>query len=238
MNQRTMTAATRLLSGMPSRRDVLGALAAAGLGWGLSGPGGAAAREPRRGKKRKRGLCRPNGSPCARPGKRCKKRHCLRAPFTIEATWTQQADQEVYLFVPPRDGATGPGPHVYSFCNPGNSRCEEAYPFACVNVDSTTGPEITTIHRLLPGNYEFWVELFGGTPAGEVTVVLRDNGGRVARRWANPANPSPTKQAGWHVFDVDGRDGRVTPIDALIEPKIGLPDDAYTPHTLVCPYNA
>ena len=51
---------------------------------------------------------------------------------------------------------------------------------------------------------------------------------RVVRQWANPA-----RQMSWHVFDVDGRDGHVTAIDALINEA--LPGGAHDLNTHVCP---
>ena len=65
--------------------------------------------------------------------------------------------------------------------------------------------------------------------------MLKDSGGRVVRRWTNPANLPPT-QVGWHVFDIDGDDGRVTSIDERIDQA--LEDGAHDPNTNACPFNA
>ncbi|MGH2615126.1 MAG: hypothetical protein ACRDJC_07800 [Thermomicrobiales bacterium] len=162
-------------------------------------------------------------------------------PVHLEASWTQTADHESYLFVPPRNATTGPAPHIFALCNPGNSRCAAAYPFACVNADITIGAEVTTIHQLLPGTYEYWVELDSepNNPDGEVTVALKDKTGRVMRRWTRRADPTGISGLGWHVFDVDGRSGRVTGIDAVrTDAPLDLPTGAHDPTTSVCPFNA
>jgi hypothetical protein len=129
---------------------------------------------------------------------------------------------------------------IYAICNPETSRCAEAYPFACVDDDAIIGAEVTTIHRLLPGMYEYWIELESrpSNPDGEVTVTLKDKRGRVERRWTRRPDPTVVAGQGWHVFDIDGRSGRVTAIDeAPADPRIDLPDDAHDPNTNVCPVN-
>jgi hypothetical protein len=157
----------------------------------------------------------------------------MNAPFTIEAIWTEStADHDTVLFVPQENEATGPFPFIHHGCNPDDG-CAATYPFACVSRDAQgPGNEITTVHELLPGTYEYWIELYTTTPASELTIVLKDSGGRVMRRWQNPANPV-NKQVGWHVFDVDGRHGRVTAIDELIDEA--LERGAHDPNTNVCP---
>jgi hypothetical protein len=203
--------------------------------------GDGAVAKHRRKRKKQRGLCRPDGSACRKPGTSCSKSYCLRAPFTIEASWTQSsaiADTDTFLFVPPQNQTTGPAPFILPDCFPNTTRCEEAYPFACINTDiATTGTEITTIHQLLPGRYEYWLELGNPTAADEVTVVLKDAAGRVVQQWMSPANPL-TQKVGWHVFDVDGRQGRVTSIDERLRDDATttyLPYGAHDPFTNVCP---
>lgn len=221
---------TRSVSGVPSRRHVLRGLAGAGFVVGrvrLSDR--AEAKQRKRKPKRRTGLCQKDGSPCHTPGKRCKQRYCLHAPFTIEANWPEQAGHAIVLFVPPEHATTGPAPYIHDGCKPDEYDCEGTYPFACVDGDDqTAGPKVTTINRRLPGSYEYWIELGATTVAGEATVSLKDSTGRVVRQWANPAG-----QISWHVFDVDGRDGRVTAIDALIDEA--LPVGAHDPSTHVCP---
>jgi hypothetical protein len=240
---------TRSLRDVASRRVVVRALTGAGLGlWSARLTTAAPKRQAMRKRKSgatpkstgnakpkpKKGLCKRDGSKCRIPGQGCKKRFCLDAPFTIEAKWTQTADHDTYLFVPAENETTGPSPYIYFPCRADNSDCEEAYPFACVSGDVTvSGAEITTIHQVLPGTYEYWIELAPTTLAGELTIVLKDDGGRVVRKWTNPANPSQMVQFGWHVFDVDGATGRVTSIDNLAD--AALPNGAHDPATDVCP---
>jgi hypothetical protein len=236
VDQKHFDILTHSVSGFPSRRHLLRGLAAAGLGLGVARlPDLAAAKNRRKRKpKSRKGLCQKNGSACSKPGKNCKQQYCLRAPFTIEARWTEssRSDHDAFLFVPPEDATTGPAPHIYWSCTPTTSTCEEAYPFACLNQDAYgPGDEITTIHQLLPGTYEYWVRLYQETPVGEVTIVLKDGNGRIVREWANPANPS-TGDVYWHVFDFDGATGRVSAFDDRTPQPVPLPT------TDVCPYNA
>jgi hypothetical protein len=235
MDQHRLPPLTRSLTSIPSRRDVLHALAAAGLALGVARfPGSAEAKKKR---KRKQALCRKDGSPCRKAGKTCKKGYCLSAPFTIEAKWTesQTADHDTFLFVPPENATTGPTPYVTVGCNPTESNCEtDVYPFVCVSQDARgPGDEVTTVRRLLDGTYEYWIGLDHLTLAGELTIVLRDSNGHVVRGWTNPANPSTQSGVSWHVFDIDGDDGRVTSIDEPIDG--GPPQQVNEPSTEVCP---
>ena len=240
MDQHRFDTLARSLSGLPSRRHLLRGLAGAGVGLGAARlPAVTAAKGKRKDRdtgngkpKRRNGLCKKDGSPCRRPGKDCQKRFCLDAPFTVEASWTAGDAPYTYLFVPPRDGTTGPSPYIDYSCTQENYACEEAYPFACVKEPGTDGTaETTTIYELVPGSYEYWIELFDN-PAAGVTVTLRNRNGRVVRRWTSLTKTS-TAQQGWHVFDFDG-DGRVTSIDALATPE-PLPEAAHDPQTEVCP---
>jgi hypothetical protein len=227
VDQHRFDTVARSLSCFRSRRTVLGGLAGAGLGWGVARLPGPA--EAKRKRKRRQGLCQKNGARCTKPGKRCKKRYCLNAPFTIEANWPEQAGHAIVLFVPPENATTGPAPYIHDGCKPDEYDCEGTYPFACVDGDDdVAGPKVTMIHRRLPGTYEYWIELGATSLAGEATVALKDGTGRVVRQWANPA-----RQMSWHVFDVDGRDGHVTAIDALIDEA--LPGGAHDLNTHVCP---
>lgn len=164
--------------------------------------------------------------------KQCKSAFCLRSPFTIEATWTSDRDQDAYLFVPAENAATGPGPYLNFACNSGNSSCAAKYPFACIDEDQAgPGDGVTTVHRLLPGTYEYWIFLASETAAGEVTVVLRDKGGRVVKEFSNPANLTDRQQS-WHVVDINGAQGTARPVDALLDKT--LPTAARDPFTFVC----
>jgi hypothetical protein len=228
MDQQQFPVVSRRLTRLPSRRDVLRGLARAGLALGVARWPEVAEAKKRK-PKRRTGLCRKNGSACAKPGKTCQQRYCLNAPFTIEANWPEQAGNAIVLFMPPENATTGPAPYIHDGCKPDEFDCEGTYPFACVDGDDdTAGPKVTMIHRRLPGTYEYWIELGDSAAAGEATVALKDSDGRVVRRWANTAT-----QGSWHVFDVDGRDGRVTATDESI--PAALPGGAHDPNTHVCP---
>jgi hypothetical protein len=230
-------ALTRALSGMPSRRHLLRGLAAAGLGLGVGQSGDDAAvgkkRNHKNKKRRKKNrpptgpLCTGRGEPCTDPGPDCRESFCLRAPFTIAATWQSQANHDTWLIVPPKDETTGPSPQIDYDCNQTNSPCAAQYPFACVsNDDQGPGNEITTIYQRLPGRYEYWISS-DPAPAGELTITLTDRDGRMVRTWSNPAITSAFIND-WHVFDLDGATGRVTSVDAP-------PGTFPVPHTNVCP---
>lgn len=232
MNDTRFDVLVRDVAGV-SRRALLGGLAA-GLATSTEPRlGGEIEARKRRKKKRRKPqtstgpLCTVLGEACTDPGSNCQERFCLQAPFTIAATWQSQINHDTWLFVPPQDGTTGPSPQIDYDCNQTRTRCEQAYPFACVNRDASgPGDEVTTIYDLLPGAYEYWIYL-GIVPAGDLTVTLTDRGGRVVRSWTSPAVAS-SLEGFWHVFDVDGTTGRVRSVDAP-------PARFRTPVTNVCP---
>jgi hypothetical protein len=211
-----------------SRRALLaGGLALTATRFGV--PLTDARKKKRKQKKRKR-----RGGGGQTPGNICETELCLSAPFTIEAFGAQPVDDVTYLFVPPQDAMTGPAPYIEYVCSRAEYPCEQEYPFACIDgVLTGVGSEVTTIHSLLPGRYEYWIEVPSGTPAGGLTVVLSGSDGRDVRQWTNPAPTSPGRY-GWHVFDIDGANGRVIDVDVAIDGN-NLPDDAHDPHTAVCP---
>jgi hypothetical protein len=91
---------------------------------------------------------------------------------------------------------------------------------------------VTTVHQRLGGLFEYWIELDSTTPAGEVTVTLRNSGGNVLATWSSPANSSVSDR-GWHVFDVAGGTGVVSPVDQF-GPLGNLVDNVHKPNTRVC----
>ncbi len=227
---------TQALTATLSRRGVGRALAGLPFGGPLALRGLAGAERvdaKKKTAKKCRGCCLANGNPCKKKGRTCKTGNCLNAPFTIVANWTVTADHDTYLFVPPENDTTGPSPHINYSCNEGNSTCEGEYPFACVDGDvQSSGDEETTIYTLLKGTYEYWIDLYQVTLAGELTIILLGQNGRIVRQWQNPANPT-ADQKGWHVFDINGNTGSVNSIDDLIGDT--MPAGAHNPNTYVCP---
>jgi hypothetical protein len=225
---------TRLATAVGTRRGLLTAATLAGLAGAFrsqSGPDAAGAAR----KRRCNNCCRRNGSACKRRSPTCKRRFCLRAPVTIEAIWTKpDTDHESYLFVPNEEGASLASPYIHDNCNPDNSDCEEdLYPFACVSQDADGPPgEITTIRTLLPGTYEFWMEVYTDSPPDDLRVRLRDRTGRVVRAWTGPETGS-FDELNWHVFDFDGSTGRVTSVNQSLSESF-LPLAAHDPATFVC----
>lgn len=224
------------LAAATGRRALLGGTMAMGAA-ALTGavmPENAEAKNKK--KKKCKGCCTENGSSCKKKSKKCKKKNCLKATFTIEANWTNEdTDHDTYFFVPNEAGNDDPSPFIYYSCTPEDSLCEtDIYPFICVSQDATgPGNEVTTVRKLLNGTYEYWIELYDGSPAGDLTIVLKRNDGKKVRSWSSPANPGPD-QVGWHVFDIDGAKGTIKSVNQKITDD--LPDGAHDPNTDVCPY--
>ncbi|MGH2616837.1 MAG: hypothetical protein ACRDJC_16500 [Thermomicrobiales bacterium] len=231
MDDNRFDALTRAVTASGSRRALFGALTAgAGL---LRGAAGAAGKKKQKRKKGKN-LCRADGSQCKKENKRCKAKFCLKTPFTIEARWTNEnTDQDTVLFVPNEAGSLDPSPFIDQRCNSDDTNDGTLYPFAFVSGDAQgPGDEITTIRQLLPGAYEFWIELFVMSPAADLTVLLRNANGTVLRGWTSPANPDPSVQRGWHVFNIDGAKHSITSVDQLHDDH---PLNENVPVTNACP---
>jgi hypothetical protein len=180
-------------------------------------------------------LCRKNGSKCRKKSKKCQAKFCLKAPFTIEARWSNaNSDHDTILFVPKKEGSNPPSPYIWSGCTPAVTDCEnEVYPFACVSKDALgPGDEITTVRRLLAGRYEYWIELWPEALRGELEVILRNGNGRTIRSWSSPENPDNQKQLGWHVFDIDGASRSITSVDTFVSAEFPWNHD---PSSGVCP---
>lgn len=219
-------------SHLSSRRAILSGLAALGFGFRAAWRPDSAAGKTRGKKKRRKSQggaprCTREGEACRKQSATCRASNCLRAPFTIEASWQSQTNHDTWFFVPPQDAGTGPGPQIDYDCNQTNSPCQTQYPFACVHDDARgPGPEITTVYELLPGTYAYWLVL-EAAPAAELTVVLKNRDGHKVRTWTSPVSAS-RENGSWHVFDVDGKTGRVTSVDA---PPGAFPSQV----TNVCP---
>jgi hypothetical protein len=201
----------------------------------LAAGDGEAKRKKRRKPKpkpKKGDFCTPAGAPCRTQGRRCAAKFCLKAPFTIEARWTEEADYDTFLFVPPQDATTGPAPYIDYTCDARND-CDTQYPFACSSGDEQeSGSEIITVHQLLEGTYEYWMELYYDEAPGRLTIVLRDGNKRIVREWKSPVS-SDLAQESWHVFDIDGATGTIATVDSVVNDT--LPYAAHDPFTDVCP---
>lgn len=177
-----------------------------------------------------RNCCRANGNPCPRKNAACKPALCSR--FTVTASWDSDENHDSYLFVPNDEGESLPAPFIDKSCN---GCVRDLYPFACVNQDAEgPGDEVTSIFKLLSDDYEYWLELGRGAPAGDVVVTLRDRG-KLVLTSTSPANPSGEAGVGsWHVFDLDGSTGRFTEIDEVVADN--LPRAKTSQNTFVfCP---
>jgi len=143
------------------------------------------------------------------------------------------------VFVPKKSADSPASPYIDERCNPASSSCQDdVYPFICVSKDAkTAGDEITTVRQLLNGRYEYWIELMTESPAGDVTVTLKNTSGAAVRSWSSPANTNLDGgiELGWHVFDLDGATGNVTSVDETTDIDDYLPNSGHDPNDNVCP---
>ena len=225
---------TRAWIATGSRRAVFGVLAAVA---GLLRNAEAAIGKKKRSKKGKRSkiLCRSDGRLCKKESERCKRKFCLKTPFTIEAQWLSPSqDHDAFLFVPNEPGNNEPFPFIAYSCLAGDTNNGALYPFAFMSGDAQgPGDEVATVQRLLEGKYEYWTRVHGPAASGDLTVRLRNANGKVIDTWTSPPNPSSTnEQVGWHVFDINGATHSIKVVDeAGIDPF----DDVHPENTDVCP---
>lgn len=135
--------------------------------------------------------------------------------FTL--TWGEDPwDLDSHLFTPviPGDYDTV-AYHVY-YASPGNA---QAAPFADLDVDDVTsyGPEHITIWNEFPGTYSYAVYHYSGT--GTIVTsnarvgVLRPDG--TLQSFSVPTDASAASNYWWHVCNVDGETGVITPVDTI-----------------------
>lgn len=230
MDAHRFDALTRASVASGSRRAVVVALAAV---TGLLGNAGVAVGKKKGG--RNQILCRPDGRPCKKQSDRCKRKFCLKTPFTIEARWSSSSqDHDAILFVPNEPGNTDPFPYIDYGCLASDTNNGTLYPFAFMSGDVQAGPgaEIATVRRLLAGKYEFWGRIHGPAASGDLTVRLRNANGKVIGAWDSPPNPSGSVLLDWHVFDINGVTHSVTVSGKVVN---GLFDTVRPDTTYVCP---
>jgi hypothetical protein len=218
-----------------SRRASLTTLGAAGIAAiaGFRNAGGKKKKSRKHHGQSTKALCLSNGSHCKKPSKKCAAKNCLDTPFTIEARWSNPGtDHDTFLFVPQDLGSDLPAPFIDYSCHSDTGTAQH-YPFASISQDATgPGDEVTTVAFLLDGTYEYWIELSDLSPAGDLTVTLRNANGRVLRTWNSPENLTADDR-GWHVFNIQGHTKSITAIDDLINDT--LPGGAHDPYADVCP---
>ncbi|MEO0100062.1 MAG: PKD domain-containing protein [candidate division WOR-3 bacterium] len=136
-------------------------------------------------------------------------------PFTIALTWGEDPrDLDAHMWTPNIGGREY---HVY-FANKG--RLSNA-PYCSLDVDDVTsyGPEHITISQVFPGTYTYAVHHYGGdstitTSRAKVEIYQMGN---LIQTFNAPRVPSGYNWW-WHVFDLDGSSGVITPrnvIDSL-----------------------
>lgn len=131
----------------------------------------------------------------------------------IVLSWNADpSDLDSHLWIP-----QGSSYYEVYFSNKGD--CDAA-PYACLDVDDTTGygPETTTVSRLLTGVYSYAVHWYGGTGSWATsggTVRVYDASGLIATYTApsNANEPGAGGMVWWYVFDLDG--GSLVPKNTL-----------------------
>lgn len=154
----------------------------------------------------------------------------LAGQARIVLTWgATPGDLDAHLIGPdPQAGRF----HVY-FGNQGSS---VASPFAVLDVDVINGfgPETVTISQQTPGVYSYHVHNFGGVATG---TALSLSGATVNVYQGAAVAPAATftVPAGglvgnsWHVFDMDGTTGAITPVNTIQDAVTSLVRVVLTP---------
>jgi hypothetical protein len=122
------------------------------------------------------------------------------------------SDLDSHLWLP-----EDPGYEVY-FANEGSL---DACPFANLDVDDVTsfGPETITIAQRFDGMYRYAVHNFSGEYYSEPTPI-RQSGAQVqvfgeSGLIASYSVPASGNGYWWHVFDMDGQTGQITPVNTI-----------------------
>jgi len=130
-------------------------------------------------------------------------------------------DLDSHLVGPVSGAATGPRQFHVNYSNTGS---QSASPFAQLDLDVTSGfgPETITIAQRFSGTYRYYVHDFsnGGSTA---STVLTGSSSAIVEVYVGAATaPSvtfnvPVSGAGdmWHVFDMDGATGAITPANTI-----------------------
>jgi len=135
----------------------------------------------------------------------------------IVLTWgATPADLDSHLIGPDPQGGRF---HIYY----GNTGSSIISPFAVLDVDVTTGfgPETTTISQKTNGAYSYYVYDFSNGPAALSTALSASAATVTVYQGATVAPVATyTVPAGltgdtWHVFDMNGTTGAITPVNAV-----------------------
>jgi hypothetical protein len=142
--------------------------------------------------------------------------------FTL--TWGENPwDLDSHLYTPEIPGTYDTvAYHVY-YASPGNA---QSAPFADLDVDDVTsyGPEHITIWDEFPGTYSYAVYHYSGsgtivTSEAEVGVLKPDG---TLLSFDVPVDVSAFSNYWWHVCNVDGETGVITPVDTIAASSPGF----------------
>jgi len=144
--------------------------------------------------------------------------------FTAVLTWGQNPrDLDTHLFIPEvaANATKTPGHIWYS-----NLGTISQYPFALLDTDDVTsfGPEITTVFKLLPGTYKYFVHHFSGDSTlaksqGKVIVNLRG----ASQSFNVPTTDTNPPHIYWHVFNVEVQpngSSAIQPVNQLVPDSV------------------
>jgi len=124
--------------------------------------------------------------------------------FTAVLTWGENPrDLDTHLFIPEETTNTAKTPGHVWYSNLGSIT---QYPYAFLDTDDVTsfGPEITTVFKLLPGTYKYFVHHYSGDSTlalsqGKVIINLRGE----SRSFDVPTTDITPAHRYWHVFNVE-----------------------------------
>jgi len=143
--------------------------------------------------------------------------------FTTVLTWGENPrDIDTHLLIP-EESTPGKTPgHVY-YANQGSI---SQYPFAWLETDDVTsfGPEITTVFKLLPGTYKYFVHQYSvdstlAQSQGKVIVNLRG----ASSSFDVPTTDTTPAHRYWHVFNVDVQangSASIQPVNQLVADSV------------------
>ncbi len=154
--------------------------------------------------------------------------------YRVVLTWdsSRPVDLDANLWVPPLPPDHNDKYQIANSAGDGRGNCS-AYPDACIDIDSLDGsaPESITINEAYDGTYIYAVRHYdfatgqheGKPPLDETGahVDVYDENGLIAS--FNVPSSNDDLAIWWHVFDLDGTTGTITPVNEInsVDPGSG-----------------
>ena len=141
--------------------------------------------------------------------------------FRIVLTWGEHPlDLDSHVKCPPQPPDTAAlNGYEIRYDNKG-SQIDTIYPFAFLDHDSTQGygPETVTFFKFIAGTYHYVVYQWSSGPSmvdsSQATVQVFNSGGLI---YTFRIPPGSSTARWWHVLDIQGPNGRITPFNTLYE---------------------